>query len=81
MSKHLTSEAAARRLGGIYDLVLAASNRVRELRHHDGTPRVEPQITDISTVLLEIEQGKVGLEYLDRQFDAPVSDRRRRKRS
>ena len=80
MSKHITSAAAARQLGGIYDLVIVASNRVRELRHAGGTPRVEPQVTDISTVLLEIEQGKVGREYLDRRFDPPASEHQRRGR-
>lgn len=78
MSKHITSAQAAHSVGGIYDLVLIASNRVRELRHANGVPRVQPQQTDISTVLLEVEQGLTGREYLDR--DIPLLDSRDRAR-
>lgn len=78
MIKHTTSEVAARAVGSQFDLVLIASNRVRELRHAQGEPRVEPQVTDISTVLLEIEQGKTGREYLSREINAPEPQRRRR---
>lgn len=77
-TKHTTSAAAARAVGSQFDLVLIASNRVRELRHAGGTARVDAQATDISTVLLEIEQGKTGREYLDREIDVPEPQRRRR---
>ena len=79
MSKtHTTSELAARAVGSQFDLVLIASNRVRELRHAGGTPRVEPQVTDVSTVLLEVEQGLTGREYLTREVDLPQIRRPRR---
>lgn len=78
LTKHTTSAAAARAVGSQFDLVLIASNRVRELRHAGGTPRVEPQVTDVSTVLLEIEQGKTGREYLTREIDPPEPRRPRR---
>jgi DNA-directed RNA polymerase subunit K/omega len=80
MNKHITSELAAAAAGGRYDLVLIAANRVRELRYAQGTARVPEQQTDISTVLLEIEQGHVGREYLDRKFDPPTQEYQRRRR-
>ena len=60
----ITSEEASAAVGGHYDLVLIASRRVRELRNGYA-----PEITDIHrsevvTALREIEQGKVGREYL-----------------
>jgi DNA-directed RNA polymerase omega subunit len=64
VSKHITSELAAQAVGGRYDLVLIAANRVREMRIQGSEARVTPQATDISTVLLEIEQGQTGREYL-----------------
>lgn len=68
--RNTTSELAARAVGGHYDLVLIAAKRLRELRHgKDNQPRVEPQSTDISTVLTEIEQGQTGREYLDKKLD------------
>ena len=78
MSKHITSELAARAAGGRYDLVLMAANRVREMRIKGSEARVTPQVTDISTVLLEIEQGVTGREYLTRRIDSDTEPQRRR---
>lgn len=78
MNKHITSELAARAAGGRYDLVLMAANRVREMRIQGSEARVTPQATDISTVLLEIEQGVTGREYLTRQIDPDTEPQRRR---
>lgn len=78
MNKHITSELAARAAGGRYDLVLMAANRVREMRIQGSEPRVTPQVTDISTALLEIEQGVTGREYLTRSIDPDTEPRRRR---
>jgi len=78
MIKHTTSAAAARAVGSQFDLVLIAANRVRELRHAGAEPRVPAQATDISTALLEIEQGLVGREYLAREVDLPDIPRPRR---
>ncbi len=69
MSKHTTSELAAAAVGGRYDLVLIAANRVREMRLRQAQPLVEKQGSDISTALLEIEQGHVGRDYLQRDVD------------
>ena len=60
----LTSERAAEKIGGRYDLVLVACRRVRELRA-GWDPHIEPVgATEISTALEEIEQGFVGRDYL-----------------
>lgn len=59
----ITSESASKAVGSKYDLVLIASRRVRELRH-GYAPMVEPHANEIITALREIEEGKVGREYL-----------------
>jgi DNA-directed RNA polymerase omega subunit len=60
----LTSQAAAEAIGNRYDLVLVAARRVRELRRGDSAKIEENRHGAVVTTLLEIEQGKVGLEYL-----------------
>jgi len=59
----LTSETAALKIGGLYDLVLVASRRVRELRRGDQ-PHVKSDNGEIVTAIREIEQGFVGRDYL-----------------
>ena len=70
----LTSEDAVSMVGNRYDLVLIASNRVRELSRGD-LPRVTSKHGPILTALLEIEQGKVGNEYLTKVVE-PAPRRR-----
>ena len=60
----LTSQAAAETIGNRYNLVLVASRRVRELRRGDAVKIQENRHGAVVTTLLEIEQGKVGMEYL-----------------
>jgi DNA-directed RNA polymerase omega subunit len=70
----LTSQAAAEAIGNRYNLVLVAAQRMRELAR--GAPRrVESRYGDGVTTLLEIEQGKVGIDYL---LKAPQVEQRRR---
>jgi len=70
----LTSQAAVQAIGNRYDLVLIASLRMRELaRGH--LARVPSKHGHGVTALLEIEQGKVGREYLMR--DAAAAPRKR----
>ena len=58
MTERLTSELAVEKIGNRFDLVLVASQRARELKN-GSAPRVPVNAkTDISTALLEIEQGK-----------------------
>jgi DNA-directed RNA polymerase subunit omega len=70
----LTSEDAVAMVGNRYNLVLIASNRVRELSRGD-IPRVTSKHGPILTALLEIEQGKVGNEYLTKVVE-PAPRRR-----
>lgn len=60
----ITSEEASRSVGSKYDLVLIASRRVRELRNGYRPEISNPHQSEIITALREIEQGKIGREYL-----------------
>jgi DNA-directed RNA polymerase subunit omega len=59
-----TSEEAVNMVGNRFDLVLIASNRVRELKK--GYKSKLPTITDgpIVTALKEIEKGFIGRNHL-----------------
>jgi DNA-directed RNA polymerase omega subunit len=67
MSKNLdrgryTSEDAVFKLGNRYELVLVASARARELKKENrGFAK-----SHILTALEEIEDGKIGREYLEK---------------
>lgn len=70
----LTSQAAAEMVGNRFDLVLIASIRARELRRGD-MPRVATSNGHLVTALREIEEGKVGREYLEKiRKKKPKSD-------
>ena len=58
-----TSELAVEQIGNRYDLVLIASARVRELKR-GHTPKVSGAGLTTATALKEIEEGKIGIEYL-----------------
>jgi DNA-directed RNA polymerase omega subunit len=60
----LSSEAAVEAIGNRYNLVLVAARRVRELHRGDAIRIEENRHGAVITTLLEIEQGKVGLDYL-----------------
>jgi DNA-directed RNA polymerase omega subunit len=60
----LSNEAAVEAIGNRYDLVLVAARRVRELHRGDAIRIEENRHGPVVTTLLEIEQGKVGLDYL-----------------
>ena len=61
----ISSEKAVQAVGNRYDLVLIASQRVRELKHGH---RAKVNITagPSVTALTEIEEGHIGREYLKR---------------
>ena len=60
----LTSQVAAKRVGGLFDLVLIASRRVRELKS-GYAPHITPGRQGHSvTAIREIEEGHIGKEYL-----------------
>ena len=66
----ISSEKAANMVGNRYDLVLIASQRVRELRN-GHKPKLATKTGPILTALTEIEEGLVGREMLKR-----ISDKR-----
>lgn len=62
----LSSQAAVEAIGNRYALILVGARRMRELGRGD-TPRVSKGHGPAVTTLLEIEAGKVGLDYLLRE--------------
>jgi DNA-directed RNA polymerase subunit omega len=73
----LTSQAAVAAVGNRYDLVLIASQRVREL-YQGALPKVETRRGPVLTAIKEIEQGLVGRNYLYKNND--VEQRRKEKK-
>jgi DNA-directed RNA polymerase subunit omega len=59
----LTSEVAARQIGGKYDLVLVAARRAREL-NRGWRPLIKSTNGVVVTALREIEAGLIGRDYL-----------------
>jgi len=71
----LTSQQAVAAVGNRYDLVLIASQRVRELKN--GAPaQVTSKHGPVLTALKEIEQGKIDRTYLYKSIE-PAPRRRR----
>jgi len=62
----ITSQLAAEAVGNRFDLVLIASQRVRELKR-GAMPKVTRNKNGAAvTALREIEQGFIGRDYLKR---------------
>ena len=62
--------------GNIFDAVLIASNRVRELKNgHRST--VMGRHGNLVKAIQEIEQGTVGREYLYKKIDLPLKSHHR----
>lgn len=59
----LSSELVTEKIGNKFNMVLVAATRVRELSRGDA-PKVVTTSGHIVTALEEIEQGKIGIEYL-----------------
>lgn len=63
-----TSEDATLKYGGNkYEMVLAAANRAREIKRGKA-PLVKTQYGPVVTALMEIEQGKIGPDYIKEGF-------------
>lgn len=77
----LTSQAAAEAIGNRYNLVLVAARRVRELHRGDAVRIEENRHGAVVTTLLEIEQGKVGLDYLLKDTHVDIKRQRRTART
>jgi len=61
----ITSEAAVEKIGNRYDLVLIASTRARELKA-GHMPLVQKKSGFLVTAIREVEEGKIGREYLEK---------------
>lgn len=73
-----TSETATLAVDSRYDLVLIAARRVRELRNgHAAQISYERGTNEISVALQEIEQGKVGRDYLLKNPDLETERKRK----
>jgi DNA-directed RNA polymerase subunit omega len=77
MTLGLSNEAAVTAVQNRYDLVLIGARRARELSRGDLPRLTGPKHSPVVTALKEIEQGKVGREYLFKTQD--VQPRRRYK--
>jgi DNA-directed RNA polymerase omega subunit len=77
----LSSEAAVAAIGNRYDLVLIAARRVRELHRGDAIRIEENRHGAVVTTLLEIEQGKVGMDYLLKDSHVELKRQRRTPRT
>lgn len=73
----LTSQLAVEMVENRYDLVLIGARRARELSRGDPAKVNRYKHSNVLTALKEIEQGKVGREYLYKELD--VAPRRRYK--
>lgn len=56
-----TSQEAANKVGGLYDLVIIASARARELKKIKSADTARSMIVP---ALADVEDGKVGREYI-----------------
>ena len=72
----LTSQAAVESIGNRYALILVGARRMRELGRGDA-PRVAKGHGHAVTTMLEIEAGKVGIDYLLREQE--LTERRPRR--
>lgn len=61
----ISSEQAVNQVGNRYDLILIASQRIRELKR-GHRPKIDTKYGHSLTALTEIEEGVVGREYLKR---------------
>jgi DNA-directed RNA polymerase subunit K/omega len=60
---HTDNTLHSNTLGNIYHMTNAAAARVYELRR-GAMPRVQPENSDATTALKEIQEGKTGLSVL-----------------
>ena len=59
----ISSEKAAKKLGSIYNMIIIAAARARELNRGDA-PKIISSNKSIITAIREIEENKIGIEYL-----------------
>jgi len=61
----LTSQSATEMIGSRYEMILVACARIRELKKNHAA-RIVSTDGAIVTAMMEIEQGHVGLDYLQK---------------
>ena len=60
------TEKCVTQIGGRFELVLAATVRAREIRRQHRESDKFEHVHSTVTALLEIQEGKIGREYLKR---------------
>jgi DNA-directed RNA polymerase subunit omega len=71
----ISSEKAVNQVGNRYDLILIASQRVRELRKGHRS-KITSNTGPILTALSEVEEGLIGRDYLKRvKYVQPKKDK------
>jgi hypothetical protein len=62
----IDTEACVEQVGNRFNLVLVASTRAREIKRSHSNSDKREHIHSNITALLEIQEGKIGEEYLKR---------------
>lgn len=73
----ITSEEAVKAVGNRYYTILIASQRARELKQKNLHQEQSSHNACVSA-LMDIEQGRIGLEYLLKNQTPPPRQKRRR---
>jgi DNA-directed RNA polymerase omega subunit len=62
----IDTESCVENIGNRFNLVLVAATRAREIKRSHSTSDKREHIHSNVTALLEIQEGKIGKEYLKR---------------
>ena len=71
-----TSQEAARKAGNLYDLIIIASARARELKKNKSG---ESARNFVIQAITDVEEGRVGKEYLKKHQKDILNQYRKRK--
>lgn len=69
----ITSQEAAEKFGGLFEMVLGAAQRAKEI-HAGSRPRVESKNGPLITAIKEIEEGK----YTKKEWLASIPKKQKR---
>ena len=62
----INTEQCVSNIGGRFDMVIIAAARAREIRRQNKESDKREHVFPIVTALLEIQEGKIGPEYIKR---------------
>lgn len=62
----IDTQLCAEVMGGRFDMVIAASNRAKEIKRNNRDSDKFEHTHPVVTALLEIQEGKIGREYIDK---------------